>query len=139
MIVALLNTQEQQLNLLLSLLEQEKHALAGDDTIALYAIASQKEQALTAITQADHDLESSEQTQQLIDVPELAEQVERIQQLLKQCQELNTINGEIIQASNEKVRQLSAVIDQLQNQNATTYDKLGKKHSSQRMGKGFKA
>ena len=139
MIAPLLNTQEQQLTLLLSLLEQEKVALEQDDTIALYAVAEQKEQALTLIASADEEIAASSDKEQLSSDPQFAQQVTTIKDLLSQCQEQNALNGEIIKASNEKVRQLSAVIDQLQNQNASTYDKLGKKHSSQRMGKGFKA
>ncbi|WP_163131716.1 flagellar export chaperone FlgN [Agarivorans sp. Alg241-V36] len=139
MFAPLLNTQEQQLTLLLSLLEQEKVALEQDDTIALYAVAEQKEQALVLIASADEEIAASSEKEQLNSDPQFAQQVETIKDLLAQCQERNELNGEIIKASNEKVRQLSAVIDQLQNQNASTYDKLGKKHSSQRMGKGFKA
>ncbi|MEE1672868.1 flagellar export chaperone FlgN [Agarivorans aestuarii] len=139
MFAPLLNTQEQQLTLLLSLLEQEKVALEQDDTIALYAVAEQKEQALVLIASADEEIAASSEKEQLNSDPQFAHQVETIKGLLAQCQERNELNGEIIKASNEKVRQLSAVIDQLQNQNASTYDKLGKKHSSQRMGKGFKA
>ncbi|GDY27953.1 MULTISPECIES: flagellar export chaperone FlgN [unclassified Agarivorans] len=139
MITALLNTQEQQLTLLLSLLEQEKVALEQDDTIALFAVAEQKEQALAEISKADAELEASAEKSQLKTDLTLSKQVDTVKLLLQQCQQQNALNGEIIQASNEKVRQLSAVIGQLQNQNASTYDKLGKKHSSQRMGKGFKA
>ncbi|BEU02794.1 hypothetical protein OAG1_15940 [Agarivorans sp. OAG1] len=139
MIAPLLNTQEQQLTLLLSLLEQEKIALEQDDTIALYAVAEQKEQALALIASADEEIAASPNIEQLNSDPQFVQQVDTIKGLLAQCQERNQLNGEIIKASNEKVKQLSAVIDQLQNQNASTYDKLGKKHSSQRMGKGFKA
>lgn len=139
MIAPLLNTQEQQLTLLLSLLEQEKVALEQDDTIALYAVAEQKEQALALIASADEEIAASSNKEQLNSDPQFVQQVDTIKNLLAQCQERNQLNGEIIKASNEKVKQLSAVIDQLQNQNASTYDKLGKKHSSQRMGKGFKA
>ncbi len=139
MIATLLNTQEQQLQLLLSLLQQEKRALEQDDSTGLLAIAQQKEQILSAIVELDKQIENSADKHQLSSDAKLAEQVADTQQLLEQCQTLNAVNGEIIKASHEKVHQLSAVIDQLQNQNASTYDKLGKKHSSQRMGKGFKA
>ncbi|GGB10709.1 flagellar export chaperone FlgN [Agarivorans gilvus] len=139
MIATLLNTQEQQLQLLLSLLQQEKRALEQDDSTGLLAIAQQKEQILSAIIELDKQIENSADKHQLSSDAKLAKQVAHTQQLLEQCQTLNAVNGEIIKTSQEKVRQLSAVIDQLQNQNASTYDKLGKKHSSQRMGKGFKA
>ncbi|WP_427979059.1 flagellar export chaperone FlgN [Agarivorans sp.] len=139
MIATLLNTQEQQLELLLSLLQQEKLALEQDDSTGLFAIAQQKEQSLSAIIELDKQIENSADRQLLSSDVQLAEKVAHTQQLLEQCQTLNAINGEVIKASQEKVRQLSAVIDQLQNQNASTYDKLGKKHSSQRVGKGFKA
>ncbi len=139
MVATLLNTQEQQLQLLLSLLQQEKLALEQDDSTGLLAVAQQKEQLLTAIIELDKQIENSADKSLLSIDNKLTAQAAHIQQLLEQCQTLNAINGEVIKASHEKIRQLSAVIDQLQNQNASTYDKLGKKHSSQRMGKGFKA
>ncbi|UPW20139.1 flagellar protein FlgN [Agarivorans sp. TSD2052] len=138
MIADLLNTQEQQLRLLLSLLQKETKALESDDAISLYAIASEKEQTLETIAKLDQELETSADKQQLGSAP-LKQQVDAIKQLLEQCQQLNALNGEIIQASNEKIRQLSQVIEQLKNQNSATYDKLGKKHGAHRVGKGFKA
>ncbi|WP_026972624.1 flagella synthesis protein FlgN [Aliagarivorans marinus] len=137
MLSKLLDTQEQQLTLLLSLLEKENQSLVQDDMSQLQAVTKQKHELLDAIQQTDQTL--AQHAEQLKTDSDLAKRVEVLQSLLSECQQHNEVNGALVNESQENVEQLRRVVDQLRFEGTSTYDKDGKKHSSQRSGRGFKA
>jgi flagella synthesis protein FlgN len=134
----LLNLQELQVEQLMALLADEKSALESRDLTILENISDEKQGTVTQIAELDVKIS------QHIDVAELAvkyqEQKEKIEVQLKQCQELNDVNGKLIELNLRNSKRLADTIIRSRSRNNITYDKLGRTRGSvSTLGMKFKS
>ena len=134
----LLNLQELQVEQLMALLADEKSALESRDLTTLENISDEKQGTVTQIAELDVKIS------QHIDVAELAvkyqEQKEKIEVQLKQCQELNDVNGKLIELNLRNSKRLADTIIRSRSRNNITYDKLGRTRGSvSTLGMKFKS
>lgn len=139
MIQDLLTTQQEQLNLLLSVLSEERSLLESRDIDKLVENAKRKQHTLENIGLTDKALSEHPDVAKLNTDPELMAMRQTIDALLIQCQEHNVVNGKVIEATSQQVTRLANTLDQMAKRQSVTYNKLGKHHGMQRLGKGFKA
>lgn len=120
----LLDLQELQVEQLLALLADEKSALESRDLATLEKISAEKQGNVTQIAELDVKIS------QHIDVAELTtkylEQKEKLEAQLKQCQELNEVNGKLIELNLRNSKRLTDTIIRSRSRNNITYDKLGR-------------
>lgn len=120
----LLDLQVSQVEQLLALLADEKSALESRDLTTLEKISDEKQGSVTQIAELDVKIS------QHLDVAELAtkyqEQKEIIEAQLKLCQELNDVNGKLIELNLRNSKRLTDTIIRSRSRNNITYDKLGR-------------
>jgi len=123
----LLDKQLEQLVSLESLLKEEKNILTKHNPDALNAITEKKEALLNAIQ--SFDLELSSNMQFLEDKKQglVEESLTAIQEALSRCQELNEVNGNIINHSQLAVEKMKTTLLERHNKSSITYDNKGKK------------
>ncbi|WP_448213141.1 flagellar export chaperone FlgN [Colwellia sp. MEBiC06753] len=123
----LLAKQLEQLHALEALLIQEKEVLQQHSPAALIELTNQKEALLLAIEKFDNTIGNNQQfiqdkKQGLIEQP-LAE----VQAALAKCQELNLVNGQIINHSQLAVERMKTTLLERHSKSSMTYDNKGKK------------
>tara|TARA_Y100000034_G_C6821685_1_gene370122 strand:+ start:329 stop:757 length:429 start_codon:yes stop_codon:yes gene_type:complete len=123
----LLNKQLEQLSELETLLKEEREVLTKQDPKALLALTEQKEQLLISIENFDKTIGNNQQfladkQQGLVDA-----QLEEVKALLMRCQELNEVNGQIINHSQVAVERVKTRLLERHSKNSMTYDAKGKK------------
>ena len=123
----LLAQQHQQLTLLAKLIADEKQILQQHDPDALLKISEEKNTLLLAIEKLDQEIAKNQGFAQDKAAGKLTQQLAEITELLAHCQQLNLINGQIIQKSQLAVERMKTSLLENHNKNSITYDNKGKK------------
>lgn len=127
--IELLEQQLTQLKALEALLLQERTVLQQHSPEALVAITNKKSELLAAIENFDKTIGSNlqfieDKKQGLLETP-LAE----VQSALEKCQQINTVNGQVIQHSQLAVERMKTTLLESHNKSSVTYDNKGKTHA----------
>jgi flagella synthesis protein FlgN len=123
----LLSKQLEQLAALETLLKEEKEVLTKHDPKALTELTERKEALLKAIEAFDANIGKNEQfiadrKAGLIEAP-----LNEVQAALARCQELNLVNGQIINHSQLAVERMKTTLLERHSKSSMTYDSKGKK------------
>lgn len=119
----LLDTQEQNLDNMLTLLEHEFDLLKQRQALSLAEIAASKQQQLEAIVALDNVIAAHPDVAELKG-PLLSRQ-EALREKMTHCQERNEVNGHLIEMTLSANRRLATTLLQLRDKNSVTYDKNG--------------
>lgn len=119
--------QLEQVQLLLSLLEQEHEVLQKNSPDALNQITQQKNDLLLAIQTLDQAIGKNPSFLQEKAAGTHDEQLAEIAQTLETCQKQNLVNGQIIQHSQLAVERMKTSLLDSHNKGSVTYDSKGKK------------
>lgn len=122
----LLSQQEEQANILHSLLSNELEILKTRELSALEKKSAEKELCLTRINQIDNEIKQHASIEELRNNEHFAEQVNRILNVFEQCKEQNEINGQIINNSQVAINRFKGMLQESIANNSMTYDKKGK-------------
>ena len=123
----LLMLQHQQLTALAQVIANEKNILQQHDPQSLLTVSQAKNTLLLAIQQLDQNISLHQGFAQDKAAGKLVSQLAEITELLKQCQQQNLVNGQIIQHSQLAVERMKTSLLESHNKNAITYDNKGKK------------
>ena len=123
----LVEKQLAQLLTLESLLTTEKEILQQHNPDALIEVSQQKNQLLIEIQSLDSVLSVHTEFAQNKAAGQFQQELEEIKVRLTHCQELNFINGQIIEQSQLAVERMKTSLLENHNKSAITYDGKGKK------------
>lgn len=134
----LLTKQQEQLELLLSLLRQEYTALSARNIETLEALLPEKQQSIDSIAALDQELSGLPdlETQKL--QPWFSSKVNELQALLASCQYQTQINEKTVEQSQLVVQRLKTELLQGQGRAGLTYTAKGKPAIADK-GPGIKA
>lgn len=124
----LLQQQSSNVEKLEQLLMDEKTALETRDTPSLEAVSIEKQVLITTIAEIDSQI-NQHQDAQLIET-QFAEEKQQLETQLQHCQELNDVNGKIIELNLRNSKRLTDTIIRSRSQNNVTYDKSGRTRGS---------
>ncbi|CAM2799664.1 flagella synthesis protein FlgN [Moritella viscosa] len=123
---------------LLTLLTAEKSALESRDVTALEKLSQDKEQKITQVAELDVKINLHPDAAELLST--YLSQKQQIETELTQCQELNDVNGKLIELNLRNSKRLTDTIVRSRSRNNITYDKLGRtRGSSSTLGLTFKS
>ena len=123
----LITQQLTQLQNLKSLLDSEKETLQKHNPDALNELTQQKNNLLIEIKELDQIIGRNVEFAQDKAAGKFQSELEEIKNLLSHCQELNFVNGQIIQQSQLAVERMKTSLLENHNKSAITYDGKGKK------------
>jgi len=134
----LLGLQVSYVEQLLAQLTAEKSALESRDVTALEKISQEKQQKITQIAELDVKISQHPNAADLLTT--YLSQKQQIETELTQCQELNDVNGKLIELNLRNTKRLSDTIIRSRSRNNITYDKLGRTRGSfSTLGMTFKS
>ena len=125
--LAFLAKQYAQLQTLEKIIADEKLILQQHQPAELTKISAQKNQLLIAIQSLDQEISINQQFAQDKAAKLLSKELADIENLLKQCQQQNQVNGQIITQSQLAVERMKTTLLENHNKSAITYDNKGKK------------
>ena len=125
-IAPLLNSQENELIKLHSLLASELEILKSRELEILAKASVEKETILTKINQLDKEISHYTSLDVLQKDENHSEQVARIINLLHDCKQQNEINGQIINNSQIAINRFKNMLQKSISNNTMTYDSKGK-------------
>lgn len=134
----LLVLQASYVEQLWTLLTAEKSALESRNVTSLENITNEKQLKVTQI--AELDVQISQHSDAVKLLSEYSAEKQQIETNISQCQELNDINGRLIELNLRNSKRLSDTIIRSRSRNNITYDKLGRtRGSSSTLGMTFKS
>ncbi|SQD80467.1 flagella synthesis protein FlgN [Moritella yayanosii] len=134
----LLGLQVSYIEQLLTLLTAERSALESRDVTALEKLSQKKQQQITQI--AELDVKISQHADAAALLTTYLAQKQQIETELSQCQELNDVNGKLIELNLRNTKRLTDIIIRSRSRNNITYDKLGRTRGSfATLGMSFKS
>ena len=110
------------------LLTEEKSALEQRDVQTLERISQDKQAKVSQIASMDGQILQTGAALEL--TAEQQQQKQQIQQQLTQCQQLNDVNGKLIELNLRNAKRLTDIIIRSRSRNNITYDKLGRTRGS---------
>lgn len=125
----LITQQLTQLQTLKRLLTTEKEILQQHNPDALTEITQQKNNLLIEIKDLDLIIERNSEFAKAKASGSFKQELAEITKLLAHCQELNFVNGQIIQQSQLAVERMKTSLLESHNKSAITYDSKGKKQA----------
>lgn len=123
----LLAKQQQQLESLEQLLKEEREVLTKHDPKALTVLTERKTTLLAAIEAFDANIGKNSQFLADKQAGLIEEPLATIQETLVRCQELNAVNGQIINHSQLAVERMKTSLLERHSKSSITYDSKGKK------------
>ncbi|MCJ8320768.1 MAG: flagellar protein FlgN [Colwellia sp.] len=126
----LVDKQLSQLQALHNLLNSEKEILQQHEPDALVEVTQNKNSLLVEIQTLDLTISRSVEFAQNKAAGEFQQELNDIKILLLSCQELNSVNGQIIQHSQLAVERMKTSLLESHNRSAITYDGKGKTSAS---------
>lgn len=125
----LLEQQLTQLHSLEVLLLKEREVLQQHSPDALLAVTAEKKALLAQIEEFDRSIGSNlqfidDKKQGLLD-----EALSQVTEALEKCQEINLVNGQVIQHSQLAVERMKNSLLDSQSRSSVTYDSKGKTHA----------
>ncbi len=134
----LLGLQVSYVEQLLALLAAEKSALESRDVTALEKLSQEKQHKITQIAELDVKINQHPDAATLVST--YLVQKQQIEAELTQCQELNDVNGKLIELNLRNSKRLTDTILRSRSRNNITYDKLGRTRGSfSTLGMTFKS
>jgi len=134
----LLGLQVSYVEQLLAQLTAEKSALESRDVTALEKLSQEKQQKITQIAELDVKISQHADAADLLTT--YFSQKQQIETELTQCQELNDVNGKLIELNLRNTKRLTDTIIRSRSRNNITYDKLGRTRGSlSTLGMTFKS
>lgn len=134
----LLVLQASYVEQLLALLTAEKSALESRDVTALEKLSQEKQQKITQIAELDVKIGQHTNTAELLST--YLPQKQQIEADITQCQELNDVNGKLIELNLRNAKRLTDTIILSRSRNNITYDKSGRTRGSfSTLGMTFKS
>lgn len=124
----LLHLQSSNIDKLEQLLIDEKAALEARDMTSLETVSVEKQNLITKIAELDSQINQHQDANLIKD--EYAEEKQQLETQLEFCQELNDINGKIIELNLRNSKRLTDTIIRSRSQNNITYDKSGRTRGS---------
>lgn len=137
-ITSLLDLQQQQLELLLSLLRQELAALANRDITQLEQISDSKLNQLALIQQTDTELANTPSLHDFKTHDTVKQQIQILDNLLAQCKQQNEVNQQTLEQSQLRLQQLKHGLLSSRGKSGLTYTSKGQPAVDNK-GKGIKA
>ena len=120
------------------LLTEEKSALEQRDVQTLERISQDKQAKVSQIASMDGQILQTGAALEL--TAEQQQQKQQIQLQLTQCQQLNDVNGKLIELNLRNAKRLADIIVRSRSRNNVTYDKLGRTRGSfSSLGMSFKS
>lgn len=120
-------------------LEEEKRCLTEKDFSTFNETLFNKQKSLQAIATLDKKLTSKQSLQEISQSELLSEIKESLQTQLQSCQEINVINGKLVELSMKSNKHLMQLMTQAKGKNSVTYDQKGLLQSGQLLGKNIQA
>ncbi|MDX2322587.1 MAG: flagellar protein FlgN [Moritella sp.] len=134
----LLALQASYVEQLQALLTAEKSALESRDVTALEKLSQDKQQRIIQIAELDVKISQHADAAALLST--YLPQKQQIEAELTQCQELNDVNGKLIELNLRNTKRLTDTIIRSRSRNNITYDKLGRTRGSfSTLGMTFKS
>lgn len=134
----LLGLQVSYVEQLMALLTAEKSALESRDVTALEKLSQDKQLKITQIAELDVKISQHADAGELLST--YLSQKQQIEIELTQCQELNDVNGKLIELNLRNTKRLTDTIIRSRSRNNITYDKLGRTRGSfSTLGMTFKS
>ena len=137
-ITALLQQQQQHLDVLLSLLRQELAALANRDIDTLEHITTEKISLLNQIQQIDKQLADAPELEQSKKQDDFKQYIVVLDNLLAQCKQQNDINQLTLEQSQLRLAQFKHELLSSRGKSGLTYTNKGRPAVDSK-GKGVKA
>lgn len=137
-ITSLLDQQQQQLELLLSLLRQELAALANRDIAQLEQISDSKLKQLALIQQTDTELANTPSLREFKTHDTVKQQIQILDSLLAQCKQHNEVNQQTLEQSQLRLQQFKHELLSSRGKSGLTYTSKGQPTVDNK-GKGIKA
>ena len=137
-ITALLNQQQQHLDVLLSLLRQELAALASRDISLLESLTQQKTDVLQQVQQLDEQLSQRPELESCKQQDWFKQQVVALDAVLNQCKRQNDINQQTLEQSQLTLARFKTELLSSRGKSGLTYTAKGKP-AVESKGKGIKA
>ncbi|KJF96531.1 flagella synthesis protein FlgN [Photobacterium angustum] len=135
----LLEIQQTTLLSLIDLLKQERVAITRRKALEIEQIAKEKLDLIYKVQQHDYLLSSHEERDQLTQIDEYQTQVNSIQELVKECQQYNDINGEVLQRAHLSFHKLNNLFQQSRGRHQMTYNCDGIAQNVRSLGTNLKA
>lgn len=138
-LIDLLQTQQQQLAELASLLESELHLISSRDAETLTKVVDEKSAVLDSIANTDQHISSCfDKDPQLSDDPQIAESMAQIREQVEQCKFRTQINQKAVEQGQLRLQHLRNLLLEARAKESMTYDKSGKTRGGS-SGKGISA
>ena len=135
----LLDSQNQTLTQLKSLIVEEKVALSKQDADKLLALSKDKTQCLFNMKATDEKLASHPQQNLLTTDTELAQQVSRAKAILAECKDINSQNASLIELNIASLNRFAQALQASRNASSLTYNDKGKTSTISTLGNDFSA
>lgn len=134
----LLSSQQEQLELLLSLLKQEYSVLSERQIDQLEQLLPEKQQCTEKVAELDQQLSQADELSDLKTQNWFIEQVAKLQQLMGECQQQTRVNQQVVQQSQLVIARLKSELLQSRGRSGLTYTAKGKPAINDK-GPGIKA
>ncbi|PKH33222.1 flagellar protein FlgN [Shewanella sp. ALD9] len=135
----LLDSQNQTLTQLKSLIVEEKAALSKQDADKLLALSKDKTQCLFNMKATDEKLASHSQHNLLTTDTELVQQVSRAKTILAECKDINSQNASLIELNIASLNRFAQALQASRNASSLTYNDKGKTSTISTLGNDFSA
>tara|TARA_R110001583_G_scaffold33943_5_gene114571 strand:- start:3974 stop:4393 length:420 start_codon:yes stop_codon:yes gene_type:complete len=134
-----LSQQLQHIQNLQVILEEEKRCLTEKDFSSFSDILFNKQKLLQTISTLDQQLTTESNLAEIDQQTELKALKEALENLLKDCQKLNAINGRLVTLSMKSNKHFMQLMTQATGKNSITYDQKGSLNSGKLLGKNIQA
>lgn len=134
----LLSSQQEQLELLLSLLKQEYSVLSERQIDQLEQLLPEKQQCTEKVAELDQQLSQADELSDLKTQNWFIEQVAELQQLMGECQQQTRVNQQVVEQSQLIIARLKSELLQSRGRSGLTYTAKGKPAINDK-GPGIKA
>ncbi|MFC4656968.1 flagellar export chaperone FlgN [Rheinheimera marina] len=134
----LLSNQQEQLELLLSLLKKEYSVLSERQIDQLEQLLPEKQQCADKVAELDQQLSQADELSDLKTQKWFIEQVAELQQLMGECQQQTRVNQQVVEQSQLVIARLKSELLQSRGRSGLTYTAKGKPAINDK-GPGIKA
>ena len=135
----LLDSQNQTLVQLKSLIVEEKAALSKQDADKLLALSKDKTQCLFNMKTTDEKLANHPQHNLLTTDAELAQQVAQARTILAECKDINSQNASLIELNIASLNRFAQALQASRNASSLTYNDKGKTSTISTLANDFSA
>jgi flagella synthesis protein FlgN len=124
---------------LIVILDQEKHAITARVSADIEAVAKQKITLVNQLNQTDQRIANHPHIENLTQDDTFKGLVEKINQLIEECQQANAINGQALERAQISFSKLRNMMQQSQGKIGMTYTAGGQTKSVSTLGTNLKA